>query len=126
MIDTLIVGDLDRAIRARVGDDVHDWRQPAVAPLVATWLGDQEGPSISYRALTLADARYGAQADAVIYLGPDASLTRSLPDPAIYDDPEYRAFLARLGPIMSAVYGDTEDWLGDAVAAARGSSRFLP
>ncbi len=126
VVDTLIVGDLDRAIRARAGDSVHDWRPPAVAPLAATWLGDQEGPSISYRALTPADARYGAQADAVIYLGPDASLTRSLPDPAIYDDPEYRAFLARLGPIMSSVYGDTEDWLGDAVAAARGSSRFLP
>ncbi len=126
VIDTLIVGDLDRAIRTRVDDNVHDWRSPALAPLAATWLGDQEGPSISYRALTPADAHYAAQVDAVIYLGPDASLTRSLPDPAIYDDPEYRAFLARLGPIMSAVYGDTEDWLGDAIAAARGSSHFLP
>jgi hypothetical protein len=126
VIDTLIVGDIDRAIRTRVEDNVRDWRPLALAPLAATWLGDQKGPSISYRALTPADARYAAQVDAVIYLGPDASLTRSLPDPAIYDDSEYRAFLARLGAIMSAVYGDTEDWLGDAIAAARGSSHFFP
>ena len=75
--------------------------------------------------MTPADQRYGWQADAVLYLGPDNTLTNSLPDPAFYAG-EYAAFLDHLSPIMSAVYGDQEDWLGSALACARSNPRLFP
>ncbi len=124
VIDTLIVGYLDD-LEGRVAANVSDWAAPALAPLDGTWLGEQTGPSISYRAMSPADARYGSQADAVLYLGPDDTLTDSLPDPAIYTG-DYAAFLDRLTPIMSAVYGDQEDWLGGAIAYAKSDPQLFP
>jgi hypothetical protein len=130
VIDTLIVGFLKHVdasgtnLEPPVAANVADWQAPALAPLAGTWLGDQVGPDISYRALTPADERYGSQADAVLYLGLDDTLTNSLPDPSIYTG-DYADFLAGLSPIMSAVYGDNEDWLGAAIAYARSDSRLF-
>ena len=126
VIDTLITGYLDPAVRARALDTVATWAAPQIASLSDTWLGEQSGPSISYRALTPADVRYGAQADAVIYLGPDSALRFSLPDPSIYASGPYRDFLSSLSPVMSAVYGEPVDWLGEAVAAAKQDPRLFP
>jgi hypothetical protein len=70
---------------------LHRWPRPAVASLAGTWLGavtqsstDGEVNWGANRALTPAAARYEAQADAVLYLGPAEILTASRPDPAIY------------------------------------------
>jgi hypothetical protein len=126
VIDTLIVGYLDQPSRARALDAVGTWAAPQMAPLSGTWLGEQPGPSISYRALTPADERYDNQVDAVIYLGPDSTLRFSLPDPSIYSAGPYRDFLSSLSPVMSAVYGEPVDWLGDAVAAAKQDPRLFP
>ena len=126
VIDTLIVGYLDPPARARAFDAVATWAAPQIASLSGTWLGEQQGPSISYRALTPADARYDNQVDAVIYLGPDSTLSFSLPDPSIYSAGPYRDFLSSLSPVMAAVYGDPVDWLGEAVAAAKQDPRLFP
>lgn len=126
VIDTLIVGYLDPPVRARALDTVVTWAAPQMASLSGTWLGEQPGPSISYRALTPADVAYGAQADAVIYLGPDSALRFSLPDPSIYSSGPYRDFLSSLSPVMSAVYGEPVDWLAEAVAAAKQDPRLFP
>ncbi len=131
VIDTLIVGYLKHVdssgtnLEPPVAENVANWQAPALAPLAGTWLGDQVGPDISYRAMTPEDQRYGSQADAVLYLGPDDTLTNSLPDPAIYTG-DYATFLDHLSPIMSAVYGDQEDWLGSAIAYAKSNPRLFP
>jgi hypothetical protein len=89
--------------RVQVG--TADWARPSCALLAGTWLGaltKSSRPwinSMAYRATDAAAARYGAQADAVLYLGPGESLTASRADPAIYRLGDYAAELKRLGQV---------------------------
>jgi hypothetical protein len=54
------------------------------------------------RATGAAAARYGAQADAILYLGPGEALTASQPDPAIYHWGAYPEQVRRVGQIAGA------------------------
>jgi hypothetical protein len=75
--------------------------------LAGTWLAatTQSASSwvnaMAYRASTPDAARYGAQADAILYLGPGAVLTASRRDPTLYQSGAYRAELARLSHIAT-------------------------
>jgi hypothetical protein len=51
---------------------------------------------MAYRTTAPAAARYEAQADAVLYLGPGEALTASRPGPEIYRAGDYAAELKRL------------------------------
>jgi hypothetical protein len=78
-----------------------DWPRPAVAYLAGTWLGAQQS-DLSYRAITPAAKPYAAQADAILYLGPNEVLTASQPDPAIYHWGAYPGQLQRASQIAQA------------------------
>jgi hypothetical protein len=56
---------------------------------------------MAYRATAPGAARYGAQADAVLYLGPGEALTASRAVPAIYRSGDYAAELRRLSQVSS-------------------------
>jgi hypothetical protein len=83
------------------------WQRPSCAMLAGTWLGavtESARPwinSMAYRAMNSAFARYGAQADAVLYLGAGEVLSASRPDPAIYQSGVYPAELRRLSQVMT-------------------------
>jgi hypothetical protein len=77
---------------------VARWPRPALAALPGTWLGDTEG--YGRNAPTAPGARLGAQADAVLFTGPDEVLTRSCPEPSIYETGDYPRELERLDRIM--------------------------
>jgi hypothetical protein len=83
------------------------WSRPSCALLAGTWLGaltDSARPwinSMAYRAT--ASARYGAQADAILYLGPGEALTASRADPTIYRSGEYADELKRLGEVSTGL-----------------------
>jgi hypothetical protein len=76
--------------------------------LEGTWLGalTQGSPpwvnEMADRAVNAGAARYTAQADAVLYLGPGETLTASQPDPAIYHWGTYPAQLRRASAIAGA------------------------
>jgi hypothetical protein len=89
----------------RVQAVTADWARPTCALLPGTWLGaltESSRPwinAMAHRAMDAAAARYGAQADAVLYLGPGEALTASRADPAIYRSGDYAAELKRLGQV---------------------------
>lgn len=91
----------------RVQAGTAGWARPSCALLAGTWLGALTGSSrpwinsMAYRATAPGAARYGAQADAVLYLGPGEALTASRADPAIYRSGDYAAELRRLSQVSS-------------------------
>jgi hypothetical protein len=118
VVDTLTLPITDDP---RVGALTARWPRPAIAPLAGTWLAALEGLSPE-RAFSTAVRRYGAQANAVLYLGPDALLTASRPDSAIYHWGAYPAALHRISRAVAAIEGSAaqqEDLvaLGLALAA---------
>jgi hypothetical protein len=83
--------------------------RPVLAALAGTWLGattqrlaDGWLNEMADRATSAAAARYGAQADAVLYLGPGEVLTGSQPDPAIYHWGAYPTQVRRASAIAGA------------------------
>jgi hypothetical protein len=85
----------------RVQTSTAGWARPSWALLKDTWLGaltESERPwinSMAYQAMNAAAARYGAQADAIVYLGPGETLTASRADPALYRSGDYAEELKR-------------------------------
>jgi hypothetical protein len=102
---------------------VADWPRPAVATLAGTWLGATTQSksswvnSMAYRASTPAAARYGAQADAILYLGPGEVLTASQPDSTLYQSGAYRAELVRLSHLATQA-GIRTDFVADGLRQA--------
>ena len=68
-----------------------------------------------HRALDTATATYGAQVDAVLWLGPAAALTVSQADPAIYQAGDYAAELRRRSEVLSEI-GGYPDGAADFIA----------
>ena len=98
------------------------WPRPALARLAGTWLGATtqrlDGGrinSLADRAFTPAEARYSAQADAILYLGSGEALTASQADPEIFQYGRYHAQLERLNPIVSQIDGQHEDLIAESV-----------
>jgi hypothetical protein len=54
---------------------------------------------MAHRAITPGDKRFGAQSDAILYLGSAEVLTASRPEPALYESGEYAEELKRLNEI---------------------------
>ncbi len=110
VIDLLILppGPQQDALAQRVQATVARWPRPALASLAGTWLGatTQASPpwinEMADRATSAAAARYGAQADAILYLGPGEALTASQPDPAIYHWGAYPEQVRRMAQIAGA------------------------
>lgn len=109
VIDLLLLppGPRQDATARRVQALTARWPRPAVALLAGTWLGavTQSGQWINamgYRAVSAAAARYEAQADAVLYLGPGEALTASQADPAIYHWGAYPQQVRRSSAIAGA------------------------
>jgi hypothetical protein len=68
--------------------------RPSLAVLAGTWLGAT--PHAAERAIDHDTARFSAQADALLFLGPAEALTASRPDPSLYQTGPYAAELKRL------------------------------
>jgi hypothetical protein len=109
VVDVLVLppGPAEDPLIRRVQANVAGWPCPAIAPLAGTWLGattQSVEPWINgaaYLASTPAAVRYGAQADAIIYLGPGEVLTASQADPTLYQSGAYRAELQRLSHLAT-------------------------
>jgi hypothetical protein len=102
---------------------VAGWPRPTVATLAGTWLGATTWSgswvnSMAYRASTPSAAHYGAQADAVLYLGPGEALTTSQPDPTLYQSGAYRADLLRLSRVATQA-GYPSDFVADGLKYAQ-------
>jgi hypothetical protein len=110
---------------ARLQQRLAGWPRPALASLTGTWLGatteamagnlihGSAGDAVNPTA-----ARYDAQADAVLWLGPGDALTASRAEPAIYQCGDYAALLGRLGPI-AAQFGGPSDLAAQALRQAQ-------
>jgi hypothetical protein len=132
VVDPLILppGTHSDGLLHRVQASTSIWKRPSCAALEGTWLGaltESSRPwvnSMAYRAIDSAATRYGAQADAVLYLGPGEFLTASRADPAIYRPGDYASELRRLSQVMSK-YGNTVDLVMDGLRLSqRGPSWF--
>jgi hypothetical protein len=107
----------------RVQAVTADWARPSCALLAGTWLGTltESAPwinSMAYRATDAAAARYGAQADAVLYLGPGETLTASRADPGLYRAGDYAAELKRLSQV-SAQLGNPVDLVAEGLGLSQ-------
>jgi hypothetical protein len=104
----------------RVQAGTADWVRPSCAVVAGTWLGaltESSRPwinSMAYRAAAASAARYGAQADAVLYLGAGETLTASRADPAIYRSGDYAAELKRLSTVAGQL-GHPEDLVAEGL-----------
>jgi hypothetical protein len=87
------------SVRWRVEEEATAWPRPSLALLAGTWLADQPMPR---RAFDPAST-YGAQVDAVLWLGSAAALTVSQADPAIYQAGDYAAELRRRSEVLSEI-----------------------
>jgi hypothetical protein len=104
----------------RDGEDAHDWVEtaleswprPSMALIDGTWLAAQP---IDYRALE-PDLTFGDQVDAVLWLGPDTTLTASQADPEIYRSGDYASELARRSAILSEIEGQPVDYVAEGLA----------
>jgi hypothetical protein len=92
-----VAGEDGRQERRRA---IARWPRPSIAPLAGTWLA--ETTNFASRAVTPAAARFGAQADAVLFLGVDEVLTTSSPEPCLYQAGEYSDELKRLSKILGS------------------------
>jgi hypothetical protein len=133
VVDLLVVppGAQAEPLVQRVETMVAHWPYPSVAPLAETWLGELTETaepwvnSAAYLAATPQARRYGAQADAVLYLGPGATLTASRPAPALYQGGAYRTELQRLSHAESQVLGEPVDMVGEGLRLARGGRSWF-
>jgi hypothetical protein len=113
VIDTLPFNERD-------GEAAHDWVEtaleswpiPSMALLDSTWLA---ALPIEYRALE-PGLTYGDQADAVLWLGPETTLTASQADPEIYRSGDYAIELARRSTILSDIEGQPIDYVAEGLA----------
>jgi hypothetical protein len=92
----------------RIAAKFKDWPRPAVASVAGTWLGNTTVTTntwingLGYRALVPAGSRFGAQTDAILYLGPGEVLTASQPDPSLYHWGAYPDQLRRASALAHA------------------------
>jgi hypothetical protein len=107
------VTGFDDATAARLHTTFTGWPRPAIADLHGTWLAAVQ--SWSDRAISTTSARYGAQADAILYLGPGEVLTASQTWPEIFEIGPYRTQLQRLNPIVSQIDGTHEDLIAESL-----------
>lgn len=117
-----------RRLQAVVGR----WPRPALAPLAGTWLGATTRPLDGYwingladRAVNAAAARYDAQADAVLYLGPGEALTLSQADAAIYHWGAYPSELRRLSRVEAQIEGQPVDLIAQGLRLAEGAPNWF-
>jgi hypothetical protein len=73
----------------------------------------------AYLAGTPQAVRYGAQADAVLYLGSGEALTASQADPSLYEWGSYPAELRRLSDIITQMFGEPTDLVAEGLRRAR-------
>jgi hypothetical protein len=108
----------DTAVRETAEAVPASWERPSLALLEGTWLGAQP---VSFRALepglTFAD-----RVDAVLWLGPEQTLTASQPDPALYQSGEYAAELRRRSEILTEIQGQPLDLVAEGLAMATANS----
>jgi hypothetical protein len=108
----------------RVMASIAKWPRPALAILKGTWLGattESVRPWINSSAHLAAKpegARYDAQADAVLYLGPGELLTASQADASLYGSGEYVEELRRLSKVVSSS-GKSIDYVADGLRRAQ-------
>ncbi len=122
VVDVLVLppGAQTDPLLQRAQANVARWPRPAIAPLGGTWLGattQSAEPwvnSAAYLAESRAWTRYGAQADAILYLGPGETLTASQADPTLYQSGAYRAELQRIGRIATQA-GLPTDYVAEGV-----------
>jgi hypothetical protein len=114
----------------RVQASTADWGRPSCALLAGTWLGALTESSrpwvngMAYRAADAAAARYGAQADAVLYLGSGEALTASRADPAIYRSGDYAAQLRRLSEVLSQL-GEPVDLVAEGLRRSQAGASWF-
>lgn len=126
VVDLLVLppGAQQDPLLRRAKAAVAHWPRPAVAALPGTWLGETTQSvepwinSAAYLAATPAAVRYGAQADAILYLGPGETLTASQADPTLYQSGPYRAELQRLSRIITQA-GEPTDLVAEGLRRAR-------
>jgi hypothetical protein len=104
----------------KVEDALATWPRPSIASVPGTWLADETVP---YRLLDGASDQFGRQVDAVLWLGPEAELTQSLPDAALYQSGPYADELRRRSPILSEISGQTIDLIALGLQLAAGGGR---
>jgi hypothetical protein len=108
----------------RVQTSTSGWSRPSCALLEGSWLGaltESARPwinSMAYQARNPDAARYGAQADAVLYLGPGEALTASRADPALYRSGDYADELKRLSHILSQ-FGRPVDLIAEGLGQSQ-------
>ena len=133
VVDLLVLppGRPDNPLVQRAEAMVAHWPRPAMANLAGTWLGattESAEPwvnSAAYLAATASARRFGAQADAILYLGPGAALTASRPDPSIYQFGAYRGELQRVSRIATQIEGQPVDFVADGLREALGGPSWF-
>jgi hypothetical protein len=108
-------------IPERVQTEFATWTRPAVAVIADTWLGAQPMP---HRSIDPA-AIYREQIDAVLWLGPDSTLTASRADPAIYQCGDYATELRRRGELLTQTQGQTVDFIAQGLQMAEAGPAWL-
>ena len=118
VVDSLVLppGPPADAAAQRLQANLAGWPRPAFASLAGTWLGAttqrrangwiNAGADL---ATSAAAARYSAQADAVLYVGPGEILTASRAEPAIYQAVAYAAWLRRISPLAHQFGGPADE-----------------
>ena len=96
----------------RIETALASWPIPSVALLAGTWLADQ---SMDFRALE-PDLTFGDQVDAVLWVGPESTLTASQADPEIYRSGDYAEELARRSAVFSEIEGHPVDLVAEGLA----------
>jgi hypothetical protein len=104
----------DNAVRDAAGALPQSWERPSLALLGGTWLG---GQPVSYRALE-PGLTFGDRVDAVLWLGPEQTLTASQPDLALYQTGQYAADLRRRSQILTDIGGQPIDLVAEGLALA--------
>jgi hypothetical protein len=95
-----------------VESELARWDIPSAALIESTWLASVP---IEYRALD-PDLTFGDQVDAVVWLGPETTLTASQADPEIYQAGDYAVELARRSAILAEIQGQPLDLVAEGVA----------
>jgi hypothetical protein len=106
--------------RRRAQTELAAWPRPAIALLAHTWLGAQPMPKRAFDPAAI----YEQQVDAVLWLGPDAALTASRADPAIYQCGDYATDLQRRGEILSQIEGQTVDLIAEGLQLAQAGANW--
>jgi hypothetical protein len=101
---------------ARVEAELSRSPRPELIVLSRSWIGELPARSaiVLPPVLQVAEGlKLSDVADALLYLGPAASLTEARPPRAIYEDPAYRRELERRSPIVFGAPLDLRQVLGD-------------